>query len=48
MSNLKAEMLKLKNFERIITKAQTICLERLDQQESSDLLVFSKEQETNM
>lgn len=44
MSN--AKVLKLRNFERILTKAQIACLERLDHQESTDVLVFLKEQES--
>lgn len=46
MSNAKAEVLKLRNLERILAKAQTTCLERLDHQESTDLLALSKEQES--
>lgn len=45
MSNAKVDVLKLRNFERILIKAQHTCLERLDQQENSNFLLFSKEQE---
>lgn len=40
-----AELIKLRNFERTLAKAQTTCLERLDQHEGTDLLDFFKDLE---
>lgn len=43
MTNVTAEIIKLRNFERTLAKAQTTCLECLDHHEGSDFLDFFKE-----
>lgn len=40
MSSATAELIKLRNLERILVKAEVTCLERLDQHEGTDLSVL--------